>query len=109
MFQPQLLKSALAALSVLQLGAGAVATSDQDKIDYADFEAAMQAAGSFQWEAVPVTSSDGYNLMLFHITADSAEVAIPLTKGPIMLQAGLFSNTLDWLQRSDAGSLPTAL
>ena len=47
--------------------------------------------------------------MLFHIFADAAEVVLPNTKGPIMLQSGLFSDTLDWLERDDPAAFPTAL
>ena len=51
------MKSALAAIAVLDVIAKAVKTSKDDKLTYADFEAAMQTAGSFQWEAVPVTTT----------------------------------------------------
>ena len=111
MFQPSLLKSALAAVAFIEVAQAVppIRTSLQDKLDYADFDAAMTAAGGFQWEAVPVLSNDGYNLVMFHLFADAAEVQLPNTKGPLMLQAGIFSDTMDWLERDDPAALPTAL
>lgn len=75
----------------------AAMTSEADKLAYPAFESAMQLAGGYQWEAVPVTNASGYNLVLFHLIGDSVGLDFMDTRGPVLLQSGIFSNTTDWL------------
>lgn len=76
-------------------------TSESDKLTYPEFESAMQTAGGYQWEAVPVTNASGYNLVLFHLIGDSVGLDFMDTRGPVLLQSGIFSNATDWLERID--------
>ena len=55
-----------------------------------------------------MTNASGYNLMLYRIIGDAAQAPVTNTKGPLMLMHGMFSNTFDWLERTDtlAPALP---
>ena len=101
MFSSFLLKGALAALTVLEIGA----TSADDINNYPIFADAMTAEGSnFGWKSYPLTSGNGYNLIMFRVTEDATGTPLTPTKGPILLVHGMFSSPTDFLGRSDSGS-----
>ena len=100
------MKSALAAVAFVE-SAKAAMTRPQDRNAYPAFASAMEAAGGFQWEPVPVTSNM-YDLMMFHLIGDNAGLDLPSTKGPILLSTGMYSDMLDWLERDDTFQMPVA-
>ncbi len=109
MFQQRLLKGALAACAILE-AIEAMTTSSEDLGAYPEFDAAMQNAGEYlQWQSYPVKSADGYDLLLFRLTADSLGVPLTNTKGPVLLKHGVFSDSLDWLNRLDTESSDAAV
>lgn len=70
MIQAKMLQAALAALSMLET-VQAIKTKQKDILDYPDFEAKVQAEGGFQWEAYPITTPAGYNVVLFRLIGDA--------------------------------------
>ena len=82
-------------------------TKQQDKNNYPEWSDAIEPTG-VQWEAIPFTTTQGYNLTLFHLLGANGQ-DFNDTRGPLMFQAGAFSETLDWLKRDDPSQLPVAL
>jgi len=101
MFQSQVLKGALAALAFVETILAAT-TNQTDKLAYPEFESAMLLAGGYNWMAYPVLSGSGYELVLFRIIGDEIGSNLVDTRGPVLLQAGMFSDTLDWLDGYDS-------
>ena len=75
--------------------------SAADIAAYPEFAAAMDAGGNgHDWRSYQVETSTGHILTVFRITGDNA--AIPASsRGPLLLQHGLFSNACSWFERSD--------
>lgn len=92
----RMLQAALAAMASLE-AVKAIATSSADKLKYPSFSAKMDACYGHQWKAYPVTTATGYNLTLFRIIGDEAQVAYAGAKGPILLLEGLYSDAQDWI------------
>lgn len=84
-------------------------TTRQDLLAYPDFATEMRNAGGFSWKAYPVTTGSGYKLVLFRIVGDELGNDLLETRGPIMLMHGMFSDTDDWLARTDESVPPMAV
>ena len=56
----------------------------------------------YEWQSYPVTTSSGYQVLLFRITADSSGTPIVAPKGPALLVHGMFSTPMDFFAQSDA-------
>lgn len=97
----RMLQAALAAVASLD-AVKAIATSAADKLNYPSFAAKVDACAGHQWKAYPVTTATGYNLTLFRIIGDEAQVAYTDTKGPVLLLEGLYSDAQDWVTCSDS-------
>jgi len=95
-----MVKAALAALAALD-SVKALATTSQDRLKYPSFASTMDTCGGHMWQAFPVTTKAGYNLTLFHIHSDAAQVAYTGEKGPTLLLEGLYSDAQDWISCKD--------
>lgn len=108
MFQSYLLKGALSALAVIEMSARA-AISQDDLLAYPEFADVMATSGmGFEWVSHTVVSRRGYENKMFRITADASGTPLVPSKGPVLLLHGLYSEPLDFFNRSDelAAGLP---
>ena len=78
--------------------------SQEDLLAFPEFAEKMTMAGKgLDWEAHELTTPDGYILTLWRITGDNS-VMRPSTRGPVLLEHGIYSDGLAWMERSDAAS-----
>ena len=56
---------------------------------------------NFAWESYPVTTASGYEIVMFRITADPTGAPLVPTKGPMLLLHGMFSDPMDFFNRTD--------
>lgn len=108
-YSSQVLKAALAAIATLEVVS---AQTDNERALYKDFADAMDTSGDmYGWSRHEAVTEDGYKLSLFRITSDAAGNAITDTRGPILLTPGLYSDNLDWLNKTDVleAATPIAL
>ena len=56
---------------------------------------------NFEWQSYPVTTSSGYEIVMFRITADPTGAPLVPTKGPLLLLHGMFSDPTDFFSRTD--------
>ena len=66
----------------------------------------MQECTPFQWQSYDVQTDEGYNIVLFRVTANAAGIPFVSTKGPLLLMHGAFSDSLDWIKCQDV-ALPS--
>lgn len=101
MFVSNLLQGALCALAILDTSAEA-AINPEDLAKYAEFAAVMSIEGiSYEWTSYPLFTQTGYEVVMFRITADPTGVPLVPTKGPLLLLHGMFSDPMDFFQRTD--------
>lgn len=106
MFQSKLLTFALAAVPAVELAQARASASDIASFPEVN-EAMFYGGGKFGWESHQVTTDDGYNLTMFHITTDALGAPLDDTRGPILLTYGMYSEMLDWLRAEEDDSLPS--
>ena len=108
-YSSQVLKAALAAIASLEV----VKAQTPDEIArFPAFANAMATNGdNYGWAQYDTTTVDGYKLSLFRVMSDAAGTRIQDTRGPILLTPGLYSETLDWLNKTDelTGATPIQL
>lgn len=96
----QLAKAGLFTLASLQASVNAAVSAD-DLAAYPEFAAAMTTAGDdLDWRSYQVTTASGYVLTLWRITG-SNDVPRLAPKGPVVLEHGIFSDGLSWMNRTD--------
>ena len=106
-----MLKGALCALAFMDLEAKAE-ISLEDQTNYPEFAQVMATSGmGYEWMSYTVFSATGYESKLFRITADPTGTPIVQTKGPVLLLHGMFSEPLDFFNRTDelTAGLPVQL
>lgn len=103
-----MLKAASLAVAFLK-AVDAAQTSVADLNAFPEFAAAMTTAGGYAFRSYPVTTSSGYELMMFRIVGDEQGVDLVETKGPVMLMSGMFSDVFDWIKRTDEALPPIAV
>ena len=112
MFQSYLLRGALVALAISDKESHhvkAAATSAEDIANYPEYaEAMLHGIADFDWKSYPVTTSTGYEILLFRITP---KVVPADNKGPLLLTHGMFSDPTDFLAQTDTtkAALPLQL
>lgn len=106
--QAKLLTAALAAYSLLEF-TNAITTSAEDIAQFPEFEATVQQCVPFQWQSYPVTTPEGYNIVMFRVTGDAAGVPFAATKGPVLLMHGAFSDSVNWITCQDTSLPPVAV
>lgn len=98
MFASALLKSALVCLTMLDRLVEADASA-ADIAAFPEWDAALAHGNAdFNWESVPVTTSTGYQILMFRITP---KVAPAVSKGPLLLLHGMYSEPLDFFTQTD--------
>ena len=98
----KMLKAGLAAATFIEACEAVI--SEEDKLAYPEFAAAMEIAGNnLDWKSYKATSSDGYILTLWRITVDNASIPNAL-RGPVFLEHGFYSDGLSWMERDDLTS-----
>ena len=104
---PRLLQAALAAIANFEAVKAVV--SMQDQLEFPEFAAIMQstAGNNLDWKSYKATSEDGYITSLLRITGQNVSGSQTLreaTRGPILLQHGMYGDCNSWMERSDSSS-----
>ena len=55
----------------------------------------------YEWSSFPIFTKTGYEIVMFRITADPTGAPLVPTKGPLLLLHGMFSDPMDFFQRTD--------
>ena len=58
-------------------------------------------SGGANWKVYEATTSNGYDVKLFHIIGDESGADFVDTKGPILMIGGVYSDALDFISRDD--------